>query len=427
MIKLNNNINLGENFYNNIIIKFTGDNMLNNKIKGCIVFAILIFLTIGAVNAVDVADDSASQADTVSAQSDSGITTTASAGDKNQITKNSDSKGLKTASDSGFDFSTLNFSSLNLSGVNGSNFNFTGLNTSGLDLSSLNLSTLNFSSGNSSSFNMSNFNTSSLNLSSLNLSSLNLSTLNFSGMNTSGLNFSDMNSSNLDLSSLNLSDLNLSSLNLSDLDFSSMFNSTNSSNFNFSGLNTSSLSSLNLSGLDLSSLDLSSLNLSSLFSSMSNNTNDTDDMDVTIDTPITDDTIINNDTDDISDNPIVISPQKEKQVPPKNPQKTYQTKTVQKQPAKTHTIKRASDNKVVSQGNALTLEGLNKIFDTQFTNGQLLVYIDGELVFNSTTTDDLSKIIFEIIEKYLGEHNIKVEFTDANNNTNSYDQKIIIE
>ena len=35
--------------------------------------------------------------------------------------------------------------------------------------------------------------------------------------------------------------------------------------------------------------------------------------------------------------------------------------------------------------------------------------------------------INEIIEKYLGEHEVKVEFTDRDNKTNTYKEKIIVE
>ena len=55
------------------------------------------------------------------------------------------------------------------------------------------------------------------------------------------------------------------------------------------------------------------------------------------------------------------------------------------------------------------------------------VYVDGELVFDDDVEGDLSQVIFEIIEKFLGEHEIKVEFTDADGKTNTYKENIIIE
>jgi hypothetical protein len=94
---------------------------------------------------------------------------------------------------------------------------------------------------------------------------------------------------------------------------------------------------------------------------------------------------------------------------------------------KTHTIKKASDNSVVYQGNSLTLDAINKIFGQNIANGHLVVFMDGQVVFNGTVTDDLSFTIIQFIEQYLGNHNIKIEFTDANNNTNTYDENVIIE
>lgn len=93
----------------------------------------------------------------------------------------------------------------------------------------------------------------------------------------------------------------------------------------------------------------------------------------------------------------------------------------------TITHKIIHNNNIISQSNAITLEILNKIFGQKFINGHLLVYIDGELVYNATTTDDLSSIIFEIIEKFIGEHEIKVEFTDSNNKTDTYTEHITLE
>ena len=62
-----------------------------------------------------------------------------------------------------------------------------------------------------------------------------------------------------------------------------------------------------------------------------------------------------------------------------------------------------------------------------FINGHMKVYIDGKLVFEDNTTDDLTQAIFEIIDDYLGEHEITVEFTDSEGKTNKYKEKIIVE
>ena len=53
--------------------------------------------------------------------------------------------------------------------------------------------------------------------------------------------------------------------------------------------------------------------------------------------------------------------------------------------------------------------------------------MDSQVIFNDTVSDDLSMTILQLIEKYLGNHKIKIEFTDANNNTNTYEEDIIIE
>ena len=76
--------------------------------------------------------------------------------------------------------------------------------------------------------------------------------------------------------------------------------------------------------------------------------------------------------------------------------------------------------------NKLTLDVLNQIFNKDFRNGHLLVYIDGILVFNATTTDDLTQIIIDFLSLLFGKHEIKVVFTDGNGNTNNYTENITI-
>lgn len=84
------------------------------------------------------------------------------------------------------------------------------------------------------------------------------------------------------------------------------------------------------------------------------------------------------------------------------------------------------NNHVIIESDVLTLDGLNKIFNQSFINGTLLVYLDGKLVFNNTVSDDLSTVIFEILEKFLGDHELKVVFTDAGNKSNTYVENITI-
>ena len=92
-----------------------------------------------------------------------------------------------------------------------------------------------------------------------------------------------------------------------------------------------------------------------------------------------------------------------------------------------HIVQRLRDNTTVSTGDALRLEGINKLYDSDFTNGHLLVYVDGKLVFNEITTGDLSTPIFWITDEYLGQHQITVEFTaNGNSNTNKYTEDVLI-
>ena len=72
----------------------------------------------------------------------------------------------------------------------------------------------------------------------------------------------------------------------------------------------------------------------------------------------------------------------------------------------------------------LLLATLNSIFNMDFTNGHILVYIDGKLVFNGTTTDDLSLLIYDLIQLISGDHQIKVEFTDNKGNSKTYEENI---
>ncbi|WP_407453669.1 hypothetical protein, partial [Methanobrevibacter sp.] len=92
-----------------------------------------------------------------------------------------------------------------------------------------------------------------------------------------------------------------------------------------------------------------------------------------------------------------------------------------------YTVYRASDMKVICHSNAVNLKALNDLFKLNLTNGHLKVYIDGILVFDGDVDDDLSKVIFEIIEKFLGKHEITVEFTDSSGKTQTYNETMIIE
>ena len=92
----------------------------------------------------------------------------------------------------------------------------------------------------------------------------------------------------------------------------------------------------------------------------------------------------------------------------------------------TYTVTRAGDDQLVCVSDLFILEYLNKLFNMTFINGHMKVYIDGKLVFEGDTTDDLTQVIFDIIDEYLGEHEIAVEFTDSEGKTNNYNEKIIV-
>ena len=92
-----------------------------------------------------------------------------------------------------------------------------------------------------------------------------------------------------------------------------------------------------------------------------------------------------------------------------------------------HFVQRLRDNVVVSTGDALRLQGINNLFDSDFTNGHLLVYVDGKLVFNEITAGDVSTPIFWISGDYLGQHQITAEFTpNGTSNTNKYTEDVYI-
>ena len=106
---------------------------------------------------------------------------------------------------------------------------------------------------------------------------------------------------------------------------------------------------------------------------------------------------------------------------------TYNNKHVKSFTTQPKTFK--SSQKINTQtikSNYLTLERLNQIFNQNFTNGHLLVYIDGKLVYNSTTTDNLDEIIYDLLKLLSGNHELKVVFTDSSGNTNDYTQNITV-
>ena len=92
-----------------------------------------------------------------------------------------------------------------------------------------------------------------------------------------------------------------------------------------------------------------------------------------------------------------------------------------------YTVYRANDMKMICQANTVNLKALMDLFNRSFINGHLKVYIDGTLVFDGDVDDDISRVIFEIIEKFLGKHEVTVEFTESSGKTQTFNETMIIE
>ena len=281
--------------------------------------------------------------------------------------------------------------------------NMPGQYTSSLDFNAIDLASIGLSDIDVSSIDMAEIlksgDYSSLSSSVLNLTQLfdafdiNASELgvDLSGYNLSSINISDIGSilsdPNFNMSAL-ASKMNLTNLDLGGVDISGLIKSFNMTSFDLNSL----LKMFNITGFNLSDF-MNGFDLQKLLSLfMKNNTQDNK---TVPDTP--------------SYAPASYTPVKE----------TYNYRTF--------TVTRLSDNLVICNARFFLLDYLNKLFNMTFINGHLKVYIDGKLVFEGDTTDDLTQVIFEIIEKYIGEHEVKVEFTDSENKTNTYTEKIIVE
>lgn len=101
-------------------------------------------------------------------------------------------------------------------------------------------------------------------------------------------------------------------------------------------------------------------------------------------------------------------------ITPKMHHKTFKSHRIQNKPFNKHFYKKFSDKIFLKHNTNITLSWLNDIFKDDFKNKSLLIYIDDILVFNGTTSDDSSLILFKVLEEYSGEHYLKVI---ADNNT----------
>ena len=77
-------------------------------------------------------------------------------------------------------------------------------------------------------------------------------------------------------------------------------------------------------------------------------------------------------------------------------------------------------NEDTAPNNQFTLNMLNNIFNFDFTNGFLVLYIDGKLLFNGTTNVNLTQILCNLINLNNGQHEVSVEFTDKDGKTVKY-------
>ncbi|WP_407432718.1 hypothetical protein [Methanobrevibacter sp.] len=336
------------------------------------------------------------------------------------------------------------FPLLNVSNMDFENFT-TGLNLSSVDLSGI-ISTVDISKMDlsklvhylSSGFdiktytdNMPDQYKSSLDFNGVDLSSTGLSGFNLSDIGSifTNMDFSSIGSSTLDLSGLfksagiNISDfgIDMSKYNISSISISEISDIIGDPNFNKSAI----FSKLNLTNLDLGGFDIGEMiknfNLSSMdFSDILKVFNITGfnltefmkgfDLDKLLKL------FMKQNAPDNGTTPDYPAPNYR---PVKN---TYYNAA-----SKTYTVTRLSDNQLICKANLFILEYLNKLFNMTFINGHLKVYIDGKLVFEGDTTDDLTQVIFEIIDEYLGEHEITVEFTNSEGKSNKYSEKIIVE
>lgn len=137
-----------------------------------------------------------------------------------------------------------------------------------------------------------------------------------------------------------------------------------------------------------------------------------------------------NTTPEMSNNQFIINNIKErKQNTPKNVHKMISQQKNNHKP--TLNAKKEKTYKIISQKKTLktkqiTLHNLENIFNQNFKNGILYVYLDGKLIFNDTTTNDETRVILEIMDNLIGQHKLKIEFT-KNNKTESLEEELIIE
>ncbi|MDO5826444.1 MAG: hypothetical protein Q4Q22_08680, partial [Methanosphaera sp.] len=101
------------------------------------------------------------------------------------------------------------------------------------------------------------------------------------------------------------------------------------------------------------------------------------------------------------------------------------TQMVKVVPENAYTIK--VNDEVVYNGTMVTFTILRDIFGEDFTNSHVIVYLDGQVIFNSTLDDSLEVQLLKLVESLVGVHELKVEYTDSSNDTKILAKNITIE
>ncbi|RAP53548.1 MAG: hypothetical protein BZ138_00560 [Methanosphaera sp. rholeuAM270] len=81
--------------------------------------------------------------------------------------------------------------------------------------------------------------------------------------------------------------------------------------------------------------------------------------------------------------------------------------------------------KTFNHDDAITIGILNDMFNNDFRNKTLLIYIGNTLLFNGTLTNDLTQILFNINTNLIGHQDLKVIVINENDNQ-TYDENILI-
>ena len=76
---------------------------------------------------------------------------------------------------------------------------------------------------------------------------------------------------------------------------------------------------------------------------------------------------------------------------------------------------------ILKQGTEVTLSWINNLFNIEFNNNQILIYIDDILVYNGTVSDNSYEVLFSVLEEYRGEHLLKIVEAD-----NTYQKAVTI-